>query len=115
MNDELVYYYWYFWEKYTPFSGHEVLKYSLIGLLIGLNIYLWIYSISGLKNKRIIVRVARQKTHEFIGKEAVRISIYYLIASFAVTFALIFFFLLKFSFSPGPFQIFKDNKCIFGC
>jgi len=73
----------------SPVSSNNIFIDLVILLFILLVVYLWKYSISGILNKEIAVKTRGIKPETVKGKQAVRISIYFLIGAIASTLVII--------------------------
>lgn len=104
-----------FLAKWSPISPNIILGKGIIIFLVFLMVYLWRYAILGIKNKEITVRIKGLSETKFTGREAVRVSIYYLIMAVILTLFMINTLLTDLSFTINPFRIYSGDNCLVNC
>lgn len=99
----------------SPISLNVILWKGIIIFSLFLMIYLWRYAILGIKNKEISVRIKGLPESKFTGREALRISVYYLIMAVIFTLFMINMLLIDLSFTVNPFRVYSGGRCLVNC
>ncbi|PIR08530.1 hypothetical protein COV53_02550 [Candidatus Gottesmanbacteria bacterium CG11_big_fil_rev_8_21_14_0_20_37_11] len=102
-----------FIDSISPIPLNILIMNGILIILLSLDIYFFVYAIKGILNKRITVIVRDMSKEEFEGKEAIRISIYYIIMAIVIMIFVLNIIVFHFSFSFYPIHIYQGKDIIF--